>query len=62
MRNTVVVEDGETVVLGGLIMTVMADNVSKVPLLGDIPILGWLFKSTHKEERYCKHLPRIDWH
>ena len=51
LRNTVVVENGETVVLGGLISTVMTDAVSKVPLLGDIPIIGWLFKSTHKEER-----------
>jgi len=30
---------------------VVDDQVKKVPLLGDIPILGWLFKSTHKEER-----------
>lgn len=51
ISNTVVVEDGETVVLGGLISTVIVDNVTKVPLLGDIPILGWLFKTTHKAER-----------
>ncbi len=51
LRNTVVVEDGETVVLGGLISTATIDVVTKVPLLGDIPILGWLFKSTHTEER-----------
>lgn len=51
LRNTVVAEDGETVVLGGLISTVKQDKVTKVPLLGDIPILGWLFKSTSEEER-----------
>ena len=51
IRNTVVVEDGETVVLGGLISSVIAESVTKVPLLGDIPILGWLFKSTSKKER-----------
>ena len=50
LRNTVVAENGETVVLGGLISSATVDNVTKVPLLGDIPILGWLFKSTHTEE------------
>ena len=51
IRNTVVAEDGVMVVLGGLISTTMIDSVTKVPLLGDIPILGWLFKSTSKVER-----------
>jgi general secretion pathway protein D len=51
IRNTVVAEDGETIVLGGLISSTMIDSVSKVPLLGDIPLLGWLFKTTKKVER-----------
>jgi len=46
IQNVVVVGDGETVVIGGLISEDFADNESKVPWLGDIPILGWLFKST----------------
>ena len=43
--STVVhVQDGETFVIGGLISDSESESVSKVPLLGDIPILGWLFK------------------
>ncbi len=41
--STVVVDDGQIVVLGGLIQDSVSDNVSKVPLLGDIPVLGNLF-------------------
>src|SRR5690554_4064614 len=45
--NTVVMaEDGETIVLGGLIDEDVQESVSKVPVLGDIPVLGHLFKST----------------
>lgn len=46
IENTVVVGDGETVVIGGLISDQTDSTTSKVPFLGDIPILGWLFKST----------------
>ena len=46
IENSVVVKDGETVVIGGLISDDYTDTVSKVPWLGDIPVLGWLFKST----------------
>jgi hypothetical protein len=46
VENTVVVGDGETVVIGGLISDVYQDTVNKVPFLGDIPFLGWAFKST----------------
>ncbi len=42
--TTVVVKDQETVVIGGLIRDNVISNTRKVPLLGDIPILGWLFK------------------
>ncbi len=45
-KTTVVVGDSDTVVIGGLIRDKIQENVDKVPLLGDIPILGWLFKST----------------
>ncbi len=50
LRNTVLAEDGQTVVLGGLIRSDVQDKVWKVPLLGDIPVLGWLFKRTSKIE------------
>jgi Flp pilus assembly secretin CpaC len=45
VENTVVVADGETVVIGGILTDDYADNVSKVPWLGDIPVLGWAFKT-----------------
>jgi general secretion pathway protein D len=48
VENTVVVANGETVVIGGLISDRYVDTVNKVPWLGDIPGLGWLFKSTSK--------------
>jgi general secretion pathway protein D len=49
VENTVVVSDGETVVIGGLISDRYEDSVNKVPWLGDIPGLGWIFKSTTKD-------------
>ncbi len=42
--TTVVVKDRQTMVIGGLIRDNVTSSTSKVPLLGDIPILGWLFK------------------
>jgi general secretion pathway protein D len=47
-KTSVVVKDGETVVIGGLIQDQENETVSKVPLLGDIPGLGWLFKTISK--------------
>lgn len=47
-KTSVVVKDNETVVIGGLIQDQENDTVSKVPFLGDIPGLGWLFKTTSK--------------
>ncbi len=46
IKTTVRVKDGEIVVLGGLIQDKAQEIVKKVPLLGDIPIMGHLFKST----------------
>jgi general secretion pathway protein D len=46
IKTSVIVDDGGTIVLGGLIDDAVQESVSKVPLLGDIPILGHLFKST----------------
>src|SRR5210317_251433 len=50
LRNTVLVENNRTVVLGGLIDTNVIESVTKVPILGDIPFLGWLFKRTSTQE------------
>ena len=44
-------ESGGTVVLGGLIDEDIQESVQKVPLLGDIPIIGHLFKSTSNSMR-----------
>lgn len=46
LNTTVMADDGGVVVLGGLIDEDVQESVSKVPVLGDIPILGHLFKST----------------
>jgi general secretion pathway protein D len=48
--TTVSVQDGQTIVLGGIMRTTVSSTVNKVPLLGDIPILGNLFKSTSKDK------------
>ncbi|MCH8020882.1 hypothetical protein IH785_13600 [candidate division KSB1 bacterium] len=40
------VRSGQTIVIGGLIRDSLIKNQKKVPILGDIPLLGWLFKST----------------
>ncbi|MFC1667508.1 secretin N-terminal domain-containing protein, partial [Candidatus Omnitrophota bacterium] len=44
----VMVKDGETIVIGGLIKENIIDTIVKVPLLGEIPILGLLFKKKEK--------------
>ena len=51
--TNVIVRDGETIVIGGLISDTQAESVFKVPLLGDIPILGYLFrkKSVTRDRR-----------
>ena len=49
VENTVVVSDGETVVIGGILTDDYSDNVTKVPWLGDIPVLGWAFKTVERQ-------------
>jgi len=44
-KTSVVVKNKETVIIGGLIQDQDQVNVSKVPFLGDLPLLGWLFKT-----------------
>jgi general secretion pathway protein D len=48
IKTNVLADDGETIVLGGLIRDDVQMSESKVPLLGDIPWLGALFRSTSK--------------
>ena len=49
--NTVVVNDGETVAIGGLISETFTETETKVPFLGDIPFLGWFFKTIGEDSR-----------
>lgn len=46
IETQMVLHDGETAVLGGLLSDKKITNHNKVPLLGDIPFIGWLFKGT----------------
>lgn len=51
IKTTVMVKSGQTVILGGLIDEDVQESVQKVPLLGDIPFIGFLFKSTTNSTR-----------
>jgi len=51
IKTNVMVDDGQVVVLGGLIEEVINESVQKVPLLGDIPYLGALFRSKTSDVR-----------
>ena len=63
LQTRVLVSNGETVVLGGVYDQVDIESESKVPLLGDIPFIGHLFKSTNvtreKQETLIFITPRI---
>ncbi len=50
IKTQIVVNSGDTAVLGGLMKDSDVETVRKIPVLGDIPILGWLFKSQSKEK------------
>jgi len=50
--HTVRVKDGETIVIGGLIRDNEISNMSKVPLLGDLPVLGGLFRHREKQKEH----------
>lgn len=46
VKTTVVVKDQQTIVIGGLQKNVQSQSVNKVPFLGEIPIIGYLFRDT----------------
>ncbi len=62
-KTTVIVKDNETVVIGGLVGDSTDEGTYKFPLLGDIPLLGWLFKtktsSREKTNLYVFLTPHI---
>ncbi|MBK7862367.1 MAG: type II secretion system secretin GspD [Archangiaceae bacterium] len=49
-KTTIVADDGETVVLGGIMQDRVIENVSKTPVLGDLPIIGRLFRYEEKKK------------
>lgn len=55
IKSTILAENGQVIVLGGLIQDDVTQADSKVPLLGDIPLIGALFRST-KETRIKRNL------
>ncbi|MBO7223795.1 MAG: type II secretion system secretin GspD [Kiritimatiellae bacterium] len=63
MGADVAVQSGETVVLGGLAQNQITVTQSKVPILGSIPLLGWLFRSEKEENTHTEIIvfitPRI---
>ena len=47
-KTTVVARDQQTVIIGGLMADRISENVTKIPILGDIPVLGFFFRNTTK--------------
>lgn len=51
INTSAIVEDGQVLVLGGLMEDTFTDQISKTPILGDVPVLGRLFRSTTTTKR-----------
>jgi general secretion pathway protein D len=51
VKTNIVVNHGDTAVLGGLVRDEDSVQERKVPILGDIPVLGWLFKSSEVQRK-----------
>jgi type II secretory pathway component GspD/PulD (secretin) len=63
-KNSVRIRDGETVIIGGLIRNQLSQTTKKVPILGDIPIIGMMFRHKYKDKDVNRELlvfitPRI---
>lgn len=62
-KTSVVIADADTVALGGLVRDKRSETVNKIPILGDIPLLGWLFRSkesgTEKTNLFLFITPKI---
>jgi type IV pilus assembly protein PilQ len=63
VQTQVLVENGGTVVIGGIFELTESENISKVPLLGDLPVVGNLFKNknnvSNKSELLIFITPRV---
>jgi type IV pilus assembly protein PilQ len=51
LSSTLLMREGETIVQGGLIQETESETRTQTPILGSIPLLGYLFSSTTKSER-----------
>lgn len=51
IESTILVDDGQIVVLGGLLQDEYSDSMQKIPVLGDVPIIGNLFKSQTRSRK-----------
>jgi len=51
VKTRVLVDNGETVVLGGVFERTRANSEEKIPFFGDLPMVGWAFKQQYKEDR-----------
>jgi len=49
-KSTVRVKDGETIIIGGLIRNERSETMTKFPILGDIPVMGALFRHRSKDK------------
>ncbi len=65
MSSTLIMREGETIVLGGLIQETESETRSQTPILGSIPLLGYLFsnttKTTNKSELIIYVTPHISY-
>lgn len=50
VETQVLVNDGETIVIGGIFTSQKLEGETKVPFLGDLPLLGWLFRNTYSNQ------------
>jgi general secretion pathway protein D len=50
METTTIAKDGQTLVVGGLVRDNLTISESKIPFLGDIPLLGWLFRFQSRQQ------------
>ena len=56
VQTQVLVNNGDTIVLGGIYEQVTRDEVDKIPLLGDIPLIGFLFRHTLESDQKAELL------
>jgi len=63
LETTVLVDNGETVVLGGVFERTKSTNIGRVPFFGDLPYVGWAFKQKQVQDENSELLifvtPRI---